>query len=305
VANTLKCFARDWLFATVEMLDWMADQLTWTNLKPRFQRQFATQTDEKMIIEGLSNLAMKPYESTGELLARINNTIVILKDSYARYENKPAAPAHHDINGGCTMDTATRWKNEAMNNAAQFLKMQLFRAALPADLQKVVAQRNPNTLTLDDMYQIATDTQRESGPKVKKTIAAVHPDERDNSDEDEEIAAFQKQKASKSTDRKKNSNPTRTTYKGPSSGSKSRSRPGNNTNICTPRTPMISGMPSIMNVDENNICNIVVENCAPYDVTLERDDILGSWKQKRTNWFCSWMILSHQYAKISITAFQK
>jgi hypothetical protein len=44
-------------------------------------------------------------------------------------------------------------------------------------------------------------------------------------------------------------------------------------NICAPRMPMISGMPSIVNVDENNICNIVVENCAPYDVMLKRDDI--------------------------------
>ncbi len=51
-------------------------------------------------------------------------------------------------------------------------------------------------------------------------------------------------------------------------------------NICAPRTPMVSGMPSIVNVDENNICNIIVENCAPYDVTLERDDI---WKPKKTN----------------------
>ncbi len=42
-------------------------------------------------------------------------------------------------------------------------------------------------------------------------------------------------------------------------------------NICAPRTPMVSGMPSIVNVDENNICNIVVENCAPYN---ERDDKL-------------------------------
>jgi hypothetical protein len=32
VANTLKGFAHNWLFATVEMLDWTADQLTWTNL---------------------------------------------------------------------------------------------------------------------------------------------------------------------------------------------------------------------------------------------------------------------------------
>jgi hypothetical protein len=106
VANTLKGFARDWLFATVEMLDWMVDQLTWTNLKPRFQRQFATQTDKKMIIEGLSNLAMKLSESTGKLLARITNTMVILKESYASYENKPAAPAHHDVNGGFTTPTA-------------------------------------------------------------------------------------------------------------------------------------------------------------------------------------------------------
>jgi hypothetical protein len=176
-----------------EMLDWTTDQLTWTNLKPRFQRQFATQTDEKLIIEGLSNLAMK---STGELLARITNTLVIIKDSYANYENKMAAPAHHDINGGYAVDTATRWRNNSMNNAAQFLKMQLFRAALPGDLRKVIAQRNPNTLTLDEMYQIATDTQRESGPKIKKTIAAVHI-------EDVEVATFQRWKFSKSTDRKK------------------------------------------------------------------------------------------------------
>ncbi len=46
-------------------------------------------------------------------------------------------------------------------------------------------------------------------------------------------------------------------------------------NICVPRMPMVSGMPSIVNVYENNICNFVVENCAPYDVTFERDNILG------------------------------
>jgi hypothetical protein len=38
---------------------------------------------------------------------------------------------------------------------------------------------------------------------------------------------------------------------------------------------MVFGMPSIVNIDKNNICNIVVQNFAPYDVTLEREDILG------------------------------
>jgi hypothetical protein len=52
VANAFKGFARDWLFATADMLDWTEAQLTWTNLKPTFQKQFATQTDDKQIIDG-------------------------------------------------------------------------------------------------------------------------------------------------------------------------------------------------------------------------------------------------------------
>ncbi len=38
---------------------------------------------------------------------------------------------------------------------------------------------------------------------------------------------------------------------------------------------MVSGISSIVSMDKFNNCKIVVENCAPYDVTLERDDILG------------------------------
>jgi len=159
VANNLKGFAREWLFATTEMLDWTPAQLTWTNLKPRFQRQFATQTAEKMIMEGLSNLAMKPGESTGELLARITNTMVIIKESYASYENKPPAP-DFDVNNGYTMPVCRQWKDDVLNNTQQFLKMQLFRAALTPELRKVVAQKDPNNMTLDDMYRITTDNQR-------------------------------------------------------------------------------------------------------------------------------------------------
>ncbi len=61
VANAFKGFAREWLIAKADMLDRTEVQLTWTNLKPRFQKQFATQTDDKQIIEGLSNL--KPPEN--------------------------------------------------------------------------------------------------------------------------------------------------------------------------------------------------------------------------------------------------
>jgi hypothetical protein len=84
-------------------------------------------------------------------------------------------------------------------------------------------------------------------------------------------------------------------------------------NICPPRTPMVLGIPSIVNVCDNNICNIVLENCTPYDdnicniilencttydVTLEWDDH-GSCKS------LSLMISFHQYARTSTAIFQK
>ncbi len=74
------------------------------------------------------------------------------------------------------MPVCRQWKDDVFNNTQQFLKMQLFWAALMLELRKVVAQRNPNNMTLDDMYQIATDTQREAGPKIKQAIAAVQPE---------------------------------------------------------------------------------------------------------------------------------
>ncbi len=94
-------------------------------------------------------------------------------------------------------------------------------------LQMIMEQRNRNTLTLDDMYQIAMDTQREAGPRIRQAVAAIN---REN-EEDDEIAAFQRKKGSKNADRKKSFNQTtKTGSKGYSSNYKSNSGPGNNAN---------------------------------------------------------------------------
>jgi hypothetical protein len=39
--------------------------------------------------------------------------------------------------------------------------------------------------------------------------------------------------------------------------------------IHTPQSPMISGMPTIVSIDSNNKCKIIVDNCAPYDIVLK------------------------------------
>ncbi len=192
------------------MLEWTEAQLTWTNLKLRFQKQFATQTDDKQIIDGLSNLAIGPNETTGELLARITNTMVI-KESYAAYDNKvpePPTDAHGLGHEGLLENTATQWKNDTVNNMLQFFKMQLFRASLPGDLKKAVAQHDQTTITLDDMYQVATDTQRESGAKTSKPVAAIQDDSQSEVEDDEEVedevAAFQNRQNNRFQNRSRN-----------------------------------------------------------------------------------------------------
>jgi len=76
-------------------------------------------------------------------------------------------------------------------------------------------------------------------------------------------------------------------------------------NNCVPRTPMVLGMPAIINVDKNNICSTVVENCAPYNVALEGDDILGIIEIEEEEMVPSRMILSHASVKTFTTAFRK
>jgi hypothetical protein len=234
VANAFKGFAQEWLFATADMLDWTEAQHTWKNLKPRFQKQFATQTDDKQIIEGLSNLAMGPNETTGELLARITNLMVIIKESYAAYNNKapePPADAHGLGHVGLLENTARQWTNNTANNMLQFFKMQIFRASLPGDLRKALAQHDQTMMTLDDMYQVATDTQRESGLKASKPVSAIQDDSQSEVDEDEEnaedeVAAFQNKRNNRFQGRNRNQGSGQHSNRGNAGSGNNRNRNG-------------------------------------------------------------------------------
>jgi hypothetical protein len=45
--------------------------------------------------------------------------------------------------------------------------------------------------------------------------------------------------------------------------------------IHCPGAPTLTGVPSLVSIDNNQNCRIVIENCAPYEVTIERNDIMG------------------------------
>jgi hypothetical protein len=41
------------------------------------------------------------------------------------------------------------------------------------------------------------------------------------------------------------------------------------TNIHLPKNLIITGMPAIISIDKINNCKVIVEKCAPYEVTIE------------------------------------
>jgi hypothetical protein len=45
--------------------------------------------------------------------------------------------------------------------------------------------------------------------------------------------------------------------------------------IHAPQHPTISGMPAWVSLDPYKNCRIVIDNCAPYDIVLPRNEILG------------------------------
>jgi hypothetical protein len=114
-ANAFTGVARRWLYLMVDMLNYGEDQFLWSIFKPRFQKENAVQTNDKLIMEGLSNLTMKPNEDTRDLINRIADTIVIIKESYINYRNKVARP-HQDLNGGWLDATGEKYNSDIVNN---------------------------------------------------------------------------------------------------------------------------------------------------------------------------------------------
>jgi hypothetical protein len=45
--------------------------------------------------------------------------------------------------------------------------------------------------------------------------------------------------------------------------------------IYAPRTLMLSGMPAVVSIDKNHNCKLVIDNCAPYNITIDRNDVIG------------------------------
>jgi len=174
------------------IVDWNTDEnvrLVWSDFKDLFKQEYAVQTNDKLILEGLSNLAMKSNETTNELLTCITRTTRVIRESFDEYDPKIPYP-HNDINGGISNAAFWRFLRQYDAMWVNFFKMNLFKAALTPELRSVVAQQEQETITIKRMYQVATTAQRELKGKGPALVNKVREEEPTAESETDDVAAF-------------------------------------------------------------------------------------------------------------------
>ncbi len=141
-ANSLRNPAREWLSSVVDWDDDEHDQPLWSDFKEVFKQEYTVQTNERLILEGLANLATKPNKTTNELLTRITRTVRVIKESFENYGAITPDP-HNDINHGISNQTFRSLKCQYTAMMFNFFKMNLFKATLTPELRAVRAQQDP------------------------------------------------------------------------------------------------------------------------------------------------------------------
>jgi len=193
-ANSLRNPAREWLSSIV---DWSTDEdvrLVWSDFKDLFKQEYAVQTNDKLILEGLSNLAMKPNETTNELLTRITRTTRVIRESFDDYEAKIPYPLNNQ-NDGISNHSFWRFLRQYDAMWINFFKMNLFKAALTPELRSVVVQQEQETIIINRMYQVATTAQRELKGKSPALVNKIKEEEITPEGEGDDVAAFNRRGA--------------------------------------------------------------------------------------------------------------
>jgi hypothetical protein len=153
-----------------------------------FKEEFAAVSDDKLIIDGLANLAHKPGENPRKLFDTLH-------ENYASYCVKPDRPAPIQPQSTYTEDNLTSFANDSVKAYNKFLLTQVCRAAAPESIQKLLSHKDQTRMTVDDAYQtFFTDHRVETDRKERAMVNAINEEEKTaNSSTEQEVAAFRPQ----------------------------------------------------------------------------------------------------------------
>jgi hypothetical protein len=154
-ALVLRGSADIWLKSQEILEDITGDRRLWTIVRPLFKAEFAIESDDKRILDGLAHLAMKPSENVRDYFGRLSIVNTIIMEAYDSYTVLPIEPV---LTGNVQNDTISmRAHVRASNiNLAKFFLLNHFRAGLPSELRRVLNLQNEDELRLNAAVKLAT-----------------------------------------------------------------------------------------------------------------------------------------------------
>jgi hypothetical protein len=179
----LKGEANTWLDSQVLLKKIVGDRECWSIIRPFFKEEFPTESDDKLILDGLAHMAMRPTENVRSFFGRLNKVNTVILDAYQSYTMTPPDPAI-DATGNhvITPPDFQAYKKALVENVVEFYILNQFRAALLPDLRRVINLQPMHTLNLDTAVRLATiELRSKDEAKGSSKIQAIHQeDEEDN-----------------------------------------------------------------------------------------------------------------------------
>jgi len=205
--------ADKWLSSVVRHLQLTPAQKTWTRIRPMFKTEFAAFSDDKLIIDGLAKLSHRPGENPRMFFSRLEELIFVLKENYASYRVKPDRPAQ-EAGGGYSDASLTKAINDNVDNFANFMFTQMFKAADPENVRRLLSHKDQTRLTVEDAYKVYFTDHRMEMDKRPNTVNAVNEESDNIQSDQQDVAAFRPQQRPQNRAFQSNSNRGNTRSRG-------------------------------------------------------------------------------------------
>ncbi len=153
----LKGEANTWLDSQVILKKIVGDRERWTIIRPFFKEEFAMESSDKLILDGLAHMAMRPTENVRSFFGCLNNVNTIILDAYQGYTLTPQDPVADGAgNITMTLNDFNAYKKALVENVVEFYILNQFQAALLPDLRWVINLQPMHSLDLDTAVRLAT-----------------------------------------------------------------------------------------------------------------------------------------------------
>jgi hypothetical protein len=194
--------------------------------------------DKKLIVDGLANLSHRQGENPRKFFSRLEKLCNVLHENFASYRIKPNRPAQLP-DGHYSEDALTQYANDSMEAYNQFLFTQIFKAAAPENVRKLLLHKDQTRLTVDEAYQTFFTEHRVEQDKRQPTALTIHAIEDHQGPEttnmDPNVAAFRPQRPPQQQFRQQQHNNNRgnrsrgqNNYRGNNNNNRSSQNQGNN-----------------------------------------------------------------------------